>query len=280
MASSINIAGRSVSEEEEVFVIAEVGINHNGNMETAKELIDKAAGAGASAVKIQTYITEKRVPADSPIFDLLKKCELSFDQQKELMDYAVQKQILIFSTPFDNESVDFLVSVDVPCFKVASFDIVNTVLLEYVAAQGKPVIASRGMASKKEIDAAVDIFRAHKTPFALLHCISAYPVPSSSDLHLSTIGALYRKYNCPVGFSDHSQGIEASIIACAAGASVIEKHFVLSGDESAPDYGVSINPEQFARMVKDIRHTSVMLGKPLWGSVDAEAEILQYRRST
>lgn len=276
----VSIAETSIGDGMEVFVIAEIGINHCGDFEKGKQLIDAAANAGASAVKLQTYITEKRVPKDSPIFDILKKCELSFDEQRSLFEYARKENILIFSTPFDSESVAFLTEIDVPCYKVASFHIVHTKLLHQIAEQKRPVLLSRGMASRKEIDEAVQIFRDHKVPLVLLHCISAYPVTSVSDLHLRTIAALRERYGCPVGFSDHSQGIEAAMIACAAGASVIEKHFVLAGDTSAPDYGVSVDQEQFARMIEDIRRVSTMLGDAVWEPIEAESGILQFRHIT
>lgn len=280
MQPVLTLGERKVGDGSPVFVVAEVGINHNGSMEKARRLIDEAVSAGASAVKLQTYITEKRVAADSPIFGILKQCELSFDQQRELFSYAREKKMMLFSTPFDEESVTFLEEMDVPCYKVASFDIVNSSLLESVASKKRPVIVSRGMASKEDIDGAVAILQKHQTPFALLHCISAYPVPSPADLHLRTIQALKERYNCPVGYSDHSAGIDASTIAVAAGASIIEKHFMLADDNDAPDRPVSLTPKEFRAMTDRITEVSTILGDPLWGSVEAEKGILQFRRPT
>ncbi len=260
------------------FVIAEVGINHNGDAAKARKLIDAAADAGADAVKLQTYVTEKRTKKDSPIFGILKQCELSFDAQRELFAYAAKKGITLFSTPFDDDSVAFLREMEVPCYKVASFDLVNGPLLRLVAATGKPVILSRGMAEQKEIDAAVNVLREVKAPFALLHCISAYPVPNLSDLHLSTVRALSERYGCPAGYSDHSPGIDASAVAVAAGAQIIEKHFMLENDADAPDKPVSLGPIEFQKMVERIRTIETMLGSPLWGSIEAEAGIRQFRR--
>lgn len=276
---TISIADRTIGDGHGVFVIAEVGINHNGSMEKARRLIDEAAAAGASAVKLQTYLTEKRVAADSPIFGILKQCELSFDQQRELFSYAREKKkMMLFSTPFDEESVAFLEEMNVPCYKVASFDIVNSSLLRVVASKKRPVIISRGMASKEDIDGAVAIFREHQTPFVLLHCISAYPVPSPSDLHLRTIAALQERYDCPVGYSDHAAGIDASALAVAAGACVIEKHFMLADDKDAPDAPVSLTPKEFRAMTDRIAEVSTILGDVVWGSVEAEKGILQFRR--
>lgn len=274
----ISIGGVTVGDGHDVFVIAEVGINHNGDMDTARSLIDRAAWAGASAVKLQTYITEKRVSKDSPIFGILKQCELSFDQQRDLIAYAKERGIIVFSTPFDEESVAFLAEVAVPCYKVASFDIVNMRLLKAIVRQKRPTIVSRGMANQAEIDAAVALLREADVPFALLHCISAYPVPSLSDLHLRTIAALKERYGCPVGFSDHTIGIEAPPYAVASGASIIEKHFTLSRTLDGPDHAMSTEPEEFQRMVTMIRQAREMLGQPVTGPIEAEKGTLQYRR--
>src|SRR3990167_6902347 len=150
-----SIDNRKIGEAEKTYVIAEIGINHKGDPELAKEMITQAQAAGADAVKIQTYLTEKRVAKDSPIFSILKACELSFDQQKTLFYFAREKGITLFSTPFDDESIDFLDSVNNPCYKVASFDLVNKKLLLNVLSVKKPVILSRGMASRQEMDEAV-----------------------------------------------------------------------------------------------------------------------------
>lgn len=280
MPPNIIIGSRTVGEGEDIFSIAEVGINHGGDPDKAKTLIDKAAWAGASAVKLQTYITEKRVPKDSPIFGILKQCELSFAMQRELIAYAAEKNILLFSTPFDDESVDFLAEANAPCFKIASFDIVNTTLLRRVAQKGRPVIVSRGMASREEIDVAVEILKEAGVPYALLHCVSAYPVPTHTALNLRTIRALSDRYHCPAGFSDHTLGIEAPSIAVAAGATIVEKHFTLSKTDEGPDHALSAEPGDFKEMVTRMRRVREMLGAEAWGTVAEEKDILQYRRST
>lgn len=280
MDNTITISGRGVGENQPVFVIAELGINHNGIFSTAKQLIDKAKWAGASAVKLQTYITEKRVAKDSPLFGILKQCELTFEQQKELFEYAREQDIDIFSTPFDDESVDFLKSINVSCYKIASFDLVNKKLLKKVASQNKPIIMSRGMAKQHEIDTAVEIIREDKTELALLHCISAYPVPDHTSLNLKTIRALAERYHCPVGFSDHTIGIKAPQYAVALGASIIEKHFTLSRKSEGPDHAISTEPEEMREMISGIQHAREMMGEPIWEPVPVEKEILQYRRIT
>lgn len=261
-----------------VFIIAELGLNHDGSFRRAQALIRAAKKAGASAVKLQTYITEKRVAAGSPIFEILKHCEISFGDQKRLFEYAESLGLTCFSTPFDEESVDFLADIGAPCFKVASFDIVNGPLLKKVASKGQPVVMSRGMASRKEIDRAVRIMQNREVPFALLHCVSAYPVKLFKDLNLATIGALEERYRAPVGFSDHTIGIKAPELAVAAGALLIEKHFTHSTKAKGPDHSISLDFAGFRAMVALIRAAEDALGSPAWQSVEAEAEILQYRR--
>ena len=276
MKDNIQIGNQYVGKDSPVFVIAEVGINHNGDMETAFKLIDEAKWAGASAVKLQTYITEKRVPSDSPIFNILKKCELSFDQQKELFDYANKNEILAFSTPFDIESIEFLNEVDTPCFKVASFDLVNLTLLNEIAHRNKPVIISRGMASMKEIDIAMDVLK--NVPTVLLHCVSAYPVPDHFSLNLSTIPALRERYNSIIGYSDHTLDIEAAQFSVACGARVIEKHFTLSQSMEGPDHLISSEPSQLKNLIERCNFVDEIMGIPAWKSIEAEKDILQYRR--
>ena len=280
MDNIVEIDGKKIGHGYDVFVIAELGINHNGDFDLAKQLIDKAVWAGADAVKLQSYTTEKRVSKDAPIFGILKQCEFSFDQQEKLFQYAHDKGITAFSTPFDNESVDFLSSVNVPCYKIASFDLVNKKLLEKVAAKGKPVIMSRGMASRDEIDEAMAIMNKSDREVILLHCISAYPVLSQSSLNLSTIRALQVRYQCPVGFSDHTLDIMASEYAVAAGASVIEKHFTLSRKSKGPDHALSTEPSQMKNMIGKIRLVSRLMGEPVWSSIPEEENILQYRRTS
>lgn len=278
MACKIRINGKEIGNGNPVYVIAEIGINHNGQPKTARQLIDRARWANASAVKFQTYITEKRVGKNSPIFNLLKQCELTFQEQKELFQYACDSGIDVFSTPFDDESVDFLASVGTPCYKIASFDVTNRKLVRRISKQGKPVIMSRGMANRQEIDRATRILKKNDIRFALLHCISAYPVSSMSQLHLSTIQALRGRYNCPVGFSDHTIGIEAPKYAVAAGATIIEKHFTLSKKSKGPDHAISAEPAEMKKLTESIRFVREIMGTPAWAETDAEKEILQYRR--
>jgi sialic acid synthase SpsE len=277
---SIRFGDWSIGEESPVFIVAEIGINHNGDIKLAEQLLVQAKEAGADAVKLQTYVTEKRVPKDSPIFDLLKECELSERQQQGLFKQGRELGLCVFSTPFDDEAVDFLAREGVPLFKVASFDVVNTSLLEKIAAVKRPVILSRGMATRGELDSAVKIMDRQAIPSALLHCISAYPVTSDEDLNLTTIPYLKREYLRPVGYSDHTLGTEAPVWAVAAGARVIEKHFTLDTTLPGPDHAISTDPMSMKEMVTQIRRVERALGTPALGPIAAEEGILQYRRPT
>ena len=280
MNPEIEFTGGKFGGEAPVFIIAEVGINHNGDMALAHELLIKAHGAGADAVKLQTYKTEKRVAADSPIFSLLKDCELSHPQQAELFELGRELGITVFSTPFDIEAIDFLRDVGCELYKVASFDIVNRELLRNIAAIGRPVILSRGMATDKELVAALEIFDSSGVASAILHCVSAYPVPSVADLNLSTIEYLRQHYKKAVGFSDHTIGIEGPVWAVASGARIIEKHFTLDTKMDGPDHAISADPATLTEMVNQIRSVEQALGSPVHGPVEAEKDILQYRRNS
>ncbi len=278
MGKVLNIGDRTVGQGSPVFVIAELGINHNGDLVTAEQMVREAVASGADAVKLQTYITEKRVPRDSPIFDLLKGCELTFDEQSELFRLGAELGVTVFSTPFDDESLEFLKGVGCPALKVASFDVVNEKLLDGIAATELPVILSRGMSTGKELDRAIGILGEHGSPYAILHCVSAYPVNDMGSLNLSTISYLASRYGCPVGFSDHTLGVEAPVVAVSAGADIIEKHFTLNTAQDGPDHAISADPSTLAEMVRGIRRMEEFLGSVVDGPVAAESDILQYRR--
>jgi len=274
----IKVSNILIGNEHPAFVIAEVGINHNGSFDNAMKLIDEAHKSGASSVKFQTYITEKRVEKDAPIFDILKQCELSFEDQEKLFNYASEIGLVAFSTPFDNESVEFLAEIETPLLKVASFDIVNKPLLQKVSDAKIPTIVSRGMASENELDLAYKIFNEKSVPLAILHCISAYPIQSLDSINMSTLGYLKDRYECLIGFSDHTIGPATSICAVAMGAKVIEKHFTLDKNDDGPDHVMSADPSEMLEMVSGIRDIERMVGKPVNGPIPEEQDILQYRR--
>ena len=242
------------------YVIAEIGLNHGGDRALAKKMIDAAVSAGVDAVKFQTYLTEKRTFPGSPIFDILKKCELPFEAFKELKEYSKAKNVDFFSTPFDDDSVDYLDSIGCDLYKVASFDVVNIPFLRKVAKTGKPVILSVGMSNLDEIRTAYDTLREHTKNIALLHCISAYPT-KEEDANLNAVHTLQKEFaDCVIGQSDHTDDILVPLYAVAAGAQIIEKHFKLDGQDDCVDSPVSITTTQTKKMVEEIRRLEKILG--------------------
>lgn len=275
---SLSLGRHKVGAGASCFVIAEIGINHGGDISVARRLIDEAAAAGASAVKFQTYLTEKRVAKDNPVYGILKKCELSFEAQRELHDYAEKKVgVTFFSTPFDAESVDFLESIGIAFYKIASFDAVNLSLLRRVAQTGKPVIMSTGMANHSELDEALKVFSG--VPVVLLHCVSSYPTPPEAA-DIGTIRTLRERYPHIVGYSDHTIGIEVPALAIAAGAEVIEKHFTLDSTQPGPDHSLSADPKTFRRMVEKIHEVERIRGGGQLRRREVEAGAVVYRRPT
>ena len=277
MTHSIFVGNQVINETSPTFIIAEIGINHGGDLPTAEKLINLAVQSGANAVKFQTYITEKRVPKDSPIFDILKQCELSYSDQTHLKQLSDDLGITFFSTPFDDESVDFLIDLNVPALKIASFDLVNLALLRKVAVSGKPIIASRGMANKQEIDIAVEVFKKYNAPYILLHCVSSYPTPND-QANLRVIRTLKEFCDCPIGYSDHTLGVDVPVYAVATGAQVIEKHFTYNKSASGPDHALSADPDELREMVKRIRELEAVLGEADVKRYSVEEGTVAYRR--
>jgi sialic acid synthase SpsE len=281
--NTITVAGRALGDNQPVYVIAEVGINHDGDMESARSLIHAAKEAGADAVKLQTYITEKRVSVDSPVFEILKKCELSFDQQRELFELGNAIGVTVFSTPFDDESVDFLESISCPVYKIASFDSVNKALLRKVATTGKPVIMSTGMTNLEELGEAWKALGGQSDgtgcDLALLHCISAYPTPAE-EANLGMIPLLDSLHNGPVGYSDHTLGVEIPLMAVAAGAQIIEKHFTLDIQADGPDHALSADPQTMKEVVEGIRRMEKIMGKREMRIREVEQSIVPFRRAS
>lgn len=263
--------------DNKVYVVAELGLNHGGSLDLARKLIDSAKKTGVDAVKFQTYITEKRTPKGSPIFDLLKKCELPFKAFKELKDYSRKLNLEFLSTPFDEESVDFLDEIGCSIFKVASFDVVNHKLLEKIASTGKTVIMACGMSNLKEISVAFAILKKKTGKIALLHCISAYPT-KEEDANLSAIGTLRENFDCVIGQSDHTAGIDVPLYAVAAGGQVIEKHYRIDQDMDCVDAPVSITQEQMKKLVSEIRRMEGILGSCEVGLKEPEKGCTVFRR--
>ena len=278
--------------ENKIFIIAEAGVNHNGDIKLAKKLINVAKDAGADAVKFQTFKVEDVVTqnaekaeyqkettgAEESQFEMIKKLELTESDFKELADYAKKAGILFLSSPFDKESVDLLDELDVPAFKVASGEITNLPLLRYIAKKGKPIILSTGMSTLGEIEEALDVIRSEEVEdIILLHCVSNYPA-RVEDVNLRAMGTLKQAFKLPVGFSDHTLGITAPIAAVALGACVIEKHFTLDRNLPGPDHKASLEPDELKEMVKAIREVEKALGNGIKKPTKEEEKIKKVAR--
>lgn len=270
----ITIGDRCISKQDPVFIIAEAGVNHNGDLALAKQLVDAAVSAGADCVKFQTFKAEDVISEHAPKaayqlrttsrtesqLDMAKKLELPFAAFRELNDYCRAQNIMFLSSPFDLASVDFLTTLDVPAFKIPSGEITNFPLLECVARKRKPIIMSTGMSSLLDVQEAVGVLkRAGNSNIVLLHCVSAYPA-DPRDANLRAIHTMETALELPVGFSDHTPGIEIALAAVALGACVIEKHFTLSQDLPGPDHKASLEPEDLSALVHGIRKVEAALG--------------------
>lgn len=274
VSGGITIRGRRVGSGRPCFLIAEAGVNHNGSLDLASRLVDAAAAAGADAVKFQTFRAEKVISPGAPKagyqvqatvagesqLAMAKKLELPFEAFRALKDRCEDKGMVFLSTPFDEESVDFLDGLDVCAFKVPSGEITNLPLLEHIACKRRPVIVSTGMSDLEEVRAAVEVFEiAGARELALLHCVSSYPAqPASANLR--AMQTLRETFGVPVGFSDHTMGIEVALAAAALGACILEKHLTLDRGLSGPDHKASLEPEEFAAMIRGIRAVEAALG--------------------
>ena len=267
MMATIRMGDRVVGNGQPVFIVAEAGINHNGNIEKAKELIDAAAECGADAVKFQTHIAEKemlktQITADyigESIYDLIKRMELSREYHLELMDYARKRGIIFFSTPFSKEAADLLDALGVPVFKIGSGEMTNLPLVAHIAGKRKPIIISTGMSTMEEIDETVRLLKSKNAEFVLMHCTSTYPT-KYEDVALGVMQKLKERFGVPVGLSDHSVGIYTALAAVALGACVVEKHFTISRDWPGPDQKASIEPSELRELVKGVRAIEKAMG--------------------
>ena len=259
-------------------IIAEAGVNHNGDMELAKKLIDEAASAGADIVKFQTFKAEKLVSrnarkadyqidnmkgeADTNQFNMLKKLELLQENHQMLIDYCATKNIQFLSTPFDEESVDFLESLGIDIFKIPSGEITNLPYLRKIGSKKKNVIISTGMSNMSEVNHALTILTEAGTPIEniiVLQCNTDYPT-AFSDVNLLAMQTMRDTLGVKVGYSDHTPGIEIPIAAVALGAEVIEKHFTLDRNMEGPDHKASLEPAELSAMIKSIRNIEIALG--------------------
>ena len=255
----------------DVIIIAEAGVNHNGELQLAKKLIEEAALSGADYVKFQTFkaqnvVTKSATKAmyqskntddhDDSQFNMLKKLEIPFDWHKKLIAHASSFGIKFLSTGFDKESIDFLHTLDLDFYKIPSGEITNKPYLKHIASKGIPIVMSTGMANMIEIEEALEIFFINdfkKQDITILHCNTEYPTPIE-DVNLKAMNSIKEKFNVNVGYSDHTLGIEVSVAAVALGATVIEKHFTLDKNMKGPDHKASLNPAELKELVKSIRN--------------------------
>ena len=289
----VAIAGRAIGPGHPPYVIAEMSGNHNGDIGRALALIEAARGVGADAVKLQTYTADTiTIDHDGPGFviegglwhgrrlhELYQEAHTPWDWHPRLFEHARKLGITLFSSPFDPTAVAFLEGLDAPAYKVASFEIVDIALVRAMAATGKPLIVSTGLASTEEIAEAVAAARgAGDGGLILLHCTSGYPTPAS-QMHLRTMADLGARHDALVGLSDHSMGTAVSVAAVALGACVVEKHFTLARADGGPDAAFSLEPDELARLVADCRQAWEALGEVRYEEVEAEAASRDHRRS-
>lgn len=282
----LEIAGRKVGPGQPCFIIAEAGVNHCGDIELAKRLIEAAHRCGADAVKFQTWVTERLVAplaqmaqyqqrnlgrADSQ-FQILKELELSYDDFREIKAHADSQGILFLSTPDEEDSADFLEELGVPVFKIGSGEVASLPYLQHVARKGRPIILSTGMSSLGEVEAAVRaIEETGNCQLVLLHCVSSYPA-DPEECNLQAMDTLLSAFGYPVGFSDHTLGADVAVAAVARGACVLEKHLTLHKTMPGPDHPASLDPGEFAAMVRSLRLVQRALGDGVKRPMSSELE--------
>ncbi len=290
----IQIGEKLIGNNHPCFIIAEAGINHDGDIEKAKKLIDVAKDVGVDSVKFQTWITEEiltktveqadyqktNTGIEESQYDMIKRLELTFKQFEELKNYADKKEIIFLSTPDDEKSVDFLDELGVPAFKIGSGELTNHLMLKKVAEKNKPIILSTGMANLKEIQEAVSvIYKTRNKKLIILHCTSQYPT-EYKDVNLKAINSLKETFKTIIGYSDHTEGILVPQLAVSYGAKVIEKHFTYDKKAIGPDHRCSLNPDELKEMVIKIREVELILGKGVKKPTEEELKISKLIRKT
>jgi len=271
---TIRIGAREVGPGHPCFIVAEAGVNHNGDIELARQLVNVAAEAGADAVKFQTFKADRLVSARAPKadyqlrttdatesqLDMIRRLELSPDAHHELIECCMDRNVLFMSSPFDEGSADLLNQLGVGVFKMPSGEITNLRLLDHVACMRKPMIVSTGMSSLGEVETAVrTIESAGNNSLVLLHCVSNYPA-NPAEVNLRAMHTMAAAFDVPVGYSDHTRGTEVALAAVAMGACVVEKHFTLSRNLFGPDHQMSLEPDEFSAMARGIRTVESALG--------------------
>jgi N-acetylneuraminate synthase/N,N'-diacetyllegionaminate synthase len=270
----MRIGERTIGAGHACFIVAEAGVNHNGDLEQAKRLVDAAAEAGADAIKFQSFQAESLASSDAPkaVYqiartgregsqrEMLHALELSRPAHEALSRHAHERGILFCSTPFDLASADLLVEIGVPFFKVSSGDLTHIPLLRHLARTGKPIVLSTGMADLNEVGSALDVLRAAGArDVALLHCVTEYPAPGA-EANLRAMGSMRERFAVPVGYSDHTLGLQVALAAVALGACILEKHLTLDRAQPGPDHHASLEPEEFRQLVREVRAVEASLG--------------------
>jgi pseudaminic acid synthase len=293
MNPSIKIGNRKIGLDSHPYVIAEMSANHNGSIDTAKLIINTAAKCGADAIKIQTYRADTlTINSDKPdfvindglwagrtLYELYEWAHTPWEWHKELFDYASEKKITIFSSPFDSTAVDLLEDLNAPAYKIASFEAVDHALIRYAASTGKPLIISTGMADVEEIEEAIQAARdGGCQELAILHCVSGYPAPAG-DYNLRTIADMAKRFGCVTGLSDHTLDNSTAIASVALGASIIEKHFTLDRSGGGPDDSFSLEPLELSALCRDTETAWDALGGINYGRKSSESGNVQFRRS-
>jgi N,N'-diacetyllegionaminate synthase len=294
MVASVQIAGKSIGPGHPCFLIAEIGVNHNGDRATAFRLIDAAMNAGADAVKFQTFEAKRLVTQNAPKaayqlksgsvkesqLDMLKRLQLSKEDHQSINDYCRAQGIMFLSTPFDASCSDFLETLGVPAFKIASGELTDLALIRHIAAKRKPLIISSGMATLDEVEAAIrTVSEAGNKQVILLHCVSNYPA-EPSEVNLRVIPQMAQHFKIPVGYSDHTLGTDIAVAAVALGACVIEKHLTLDRTGPGPDHRASLEPTEFSALVKAARRVETALGHGRKEPAPSEIEMARIARKS
>lgn len=289
----VKIGGREISQHAKPFIIAEMSGNHNQSLDRALKLVDAAAEAGACALKIQTYtadtmtinsrrdefIVKDGIWDGKTLYELYQEAYTPWEWHEPIMRRCIERKMIFFSTPFDESAVDFLETLKVNCYKIASFELTDTPLIRKICATKKPIIMSTGMANLEEIEEAVHTAREFGCDqLILLKCTSAYPA-SAKDANLQTMTDLRERFGVEVGLSDHTLGVGVAVSAVALGASVVEKHFTLNRNEGGVDSAFSLNPDEFKTLVSECNNARDSIGNISYAQTTSEKSSRMFRRS-